>query len=272
MCGAWACLFRFYFLLTTPAPTSQLVLPTHPCPGIESADPLCTGAPAEKLWGAAYVTGVTKGFPPHGGDGQVGPITGRWATLLNAPNWRGQHQMHIHIAYFKPSTPAVKVVPLYINQTVFSTDPASPTVLTGADGTATATVFVPGTVAGTAKALASVAGYALATLDDGGGAAGLVNGTKAAVVNATGALPGVALEAKDAGFQVAPFEVAANAGAAAKPNVPYGIMVEPFAQPVKAGGVPVKGFAVSAIYYWSDYEGMDDSETTDCSSQCRPFE
>ena len=80
----------------------QLVLPTHPCTGIESTDPLCTGPPAERVWAAAAVTTARdKGF--------LNNSTRRWGALMNAPPWRGQHQQHIHVAYLEEDPPKAQV-------------------------------------------------------------------------------------------------------------------------------------------------------------------
>ena len=79
-----------------------LSLPTHPCTGIESTDPLCTGPPAERVWAAAAVTTARdKGF--------LNNSTRRWGALMNAPPWRGQHQQHIHVAYLEEDPPKAQV-------------------------------------------------------------------------------------------------------------------------------------------------------------------
>ncbi|KAF8056134.1 hypothetical protein HT031_006485 [Scenedesmus sp. PABB004] len=68
-----------------------LVLPQVPCTGIESLKPECTGKSAEIIWNNVWREARALRFDYVGG-------TPTWAIMLNAPNRRGNHQMHIHIA------------------------------------------------------------------------------------------------------------------------------------------------------------------------------
>lgn len=73
------------------------------------------------------------------------------------------------------------------------------------------------------------------------------------------------------GGKIAPFNVGAEVAAKARPNVPYGLFVEPFAQAGRRGGRDVKGFLISAVFGWSDKEGLESGGTDDCSPACAPF-
>lgn len=101
---------------------------------------------------------------------------------------------------------------------------------------------------------------------------------------------------------MAPFAVAADVAATAKPTIPYAIMVEPYKQAVSRRGPPVEGVLVSAAYHYGekkeeegeargvvvvyffcqlhtplfsfptgDHEALDSGETTACSPACDPF-
>eukprot|EP00882_Tetradesmus_deserticola_P003522 GHRQ01003727.1.p1 GENE.GHRQ01003727.1~~GHRQ01003727.1.p1 ORF type:complete len:371 (+),score=112.68 GHRQ01003727.1:1-1113(+) len=69
-----------------------LVLPKAACSGIESSSPGCTDAQGEYLWANAFSEALGVGFKFRNGAPD-------WAMMLNAPNRRGVHQMHIHIAH-----------------------------------------------------------------------------------------------------------------------------------------------------------------------------
>ena len=48
--------------------------------------------------------------------------------------------------------------------------------------------------------------------------------------------------------------------------------MEPFTQPSsRRGAPPVAGVLVSAVYYWSDKDGLVTGVTEDCSPRCVPF-
>lgn len=69
-----------------------LVMPRRACSGVESGAAGCTDETAEGLWGAAYAEATQRlNFTYSGGAPD-------WAILINPPNRRGVHQMHIHIA------------------------------------------------------------------------------------------------------------------------------------------------------------------------------
>ena len=70
------------------------------------------------------------------------------------------------------------------------------------------------------------------------------------------------------GGAIAPFTIASRAAAKAKPGVPYGIFVEPFRQKRRGRGAPIDGWLVSAVYYWSDREGLVTGATEACSAEC----
>lgn len=108
-----------------------LIMPKRPCSGVESTNPLCTGDAAEGLWGAAYAQ-ATQRLNFTYDDGAP-----TWAILINGPNRRGVHQMHIHIAGLDTTRDAPDIQKsdwlLYrlaaANQ--LSTDPKNPTFIMG---------------------------------------------------------------------------------------------------------------------------------------------
>ena len=80
-------------------------------------------------------------------------LTLKTQTLLNSPNWRGIHQLHIHVAKFKPAGTATLPAALveYLEYSSdFSVDPTDPTRLTAgsAEPPAVVTVFAPGALKG----------------------------------------------------------------------------------------------------------------------------
>lgn len=109
------------------------MLPRAPCSGIESPAPGCTDAAGELLWAAAWreATGDRLRFPAR---------EAWWALMINSPNRRGQHQLHIHIASLDTKrTPPPGGAPrerwllhrLLSPDTALSTDPSAPTRLLG---------------------------------------------------------------------------------------------------------------------------------------------
>jgi hypothetical protein len=71
--------------------------------------------------------------------------------------------------------------------------------------------------------------------------------------------------------KIQPFATAAAMANAFKPGYPYGIMLERGSQ-LNDKGKPAYGFILSLVYNFSDYEALDQSQTTDCSDGCRSFE
>jgi hypothetical protein len=110
-----------------------LVLPTAACTGIESSNPACTGSTGEKLYQSAWEEAMAHGLAP--------PTA---AVMANAPNYRSQHQLHIHVApLVAASNPIVTAL---LAEPSISADVARPTVtrVTGAEPVLVS-VLVPGT-------------------------------------------------------------------------------------------------------------------------------
>lgn len=113
------------------------IVPTRPCTGIESTDTLCTGPEGEKYWVAAYSFATEElGFEISMAQGS--PKT--WGMMINAVNWRSQHQLHIRVGSFL--TTVNEVVPMFLQVKTFSTSLDDPTVTTAGDFSVWASVFI----------------------------------------------------------------------------------------------------------------------------------
>ncbi|KAF8057288.1 hypothetical protein HT031_006096 [Scenedesmus sp. PABB004] len=114
-----------------------LVMPKAPCTGIESAAPGCTDDAGEHLWANAYYEALRLGFGRGGSDGGGAGGDDSFALMLNPPNRRGVHQLHIHVARLD-ATRAAPGVPRdawllrrLAALPALSTSPAAPTRVLG---------------------------------------------------------------------------------------------------------------------------------------------
>lgn len=76
-------------------PKHWIVMPTKACRGIDDNSNDCTGDPSHRFWADAVDLGQST----------FGAQNPKWAVMINAPDRRGQHQMHIHIAAFSTNSP-----------------------------------------------------------------------------------------------------------------------------------------------------------------------
>ncbi|WIA38875.1 hypothetical protein OEZ86_002150 [Tetradesmus obliquus] len=79
-------------------PNHYILMPTAACTGVDDKQAKCTG-PTVEYWDGA----VRHGYNSGAGDLGFGPNKD-WAVMINAPDERGQHQMHIHVALLDPTT------------------------------------------------------------------------------------------------------------------------------------------------------------------------
>uniref|UniRef100_A0A383V7W7 Uncharacterized protein n=1 Tax=Tetradesmus obliquus TaxID=3088 RepID=A0A383V7W7_TETOB len=77
-------------------PNHYILMPTTACTGVDDSNSKCTG-PTVAYWDGA----VRHGYGSSAGD--LGFGNSHWAVMINAPDERGQHQMHIHVAPLEPA-------------------------------------------------------------------------------------------------------------------------------------------------------------------------
>ncbi|KAI9004018.1 hypothetical protein DFJ74DRAFT_694387 [Hyaloraphidium curvatum] len=132
-----------------------MLVPTRPCTGIESPDPLCAGAQGEKYWGYAFDEARARGFGVPGGAHPA-----KWGILLNPKNGRSQHQAHFRFAPLKLANGTGRasniVVDRFAALAFHSTFPSRPTFTWGQRSALIASAFVT-LPSQTGSALASVA-------------------------------------------------------------------------------------------------------------------
>lgn len=202
-----------------------LVLPKAACSGIESSAPGCTDAAGEYLWANAYSEALALGFRYSHGSPD-------WAVMLNAPNRRGVHQMHIHIAHFDSSRSVAGVersnwlVRKLARAEQLSTAPSTPTRILG-EGFYDVRRFSSTPLGRPPKNWARVYAVFVPTADP----------------------------VRDLGRSIKPFQLARQLSAATgEPSHGYGLML----MPRKLG--PTPGIVIGIVWSTDDWEQLDVSE------------
>ncbi|WIA38877.1 hypothetical protein OEZ86_002152 [Tetradesmus obliquus] len=77
-------------------PQHYILMPTAACTGVDDNSAQCTGS-SVTYWEGAVRHGYLSG------PGDLGFGNSDWAVMINAPDERGQHQMHIHVAPIVPA-------------------------------------------------------------------------------------------------------------------------------------------------------------------------
>uniref|UniRef100_A0A383VAN4 Uncharacterized protein n=1 Tax=Tetradesmus obliquus TaxID=3088 RepID=A0A383VAN4_TETOB len=167
-------------------PKHYILMPTAVCTGVDDNSAQCTGAASKAFWDGA----VRHGYGSGAGD--LGFGSSDWAVMINAPDERGQHQMHIHVAPLVPATSSnilIAAKQATNMQTVLTKDP---TVITAGGHTVAAYFFKEGSTP--PKVAVDVYGTAAAIH---------IKYARLKSLNANDVAYGVALIPKPGGFVVA---------------------------------------------------------------------
>ncbi|WIA18579.1 hypothetical protein OEZ85_010020 [Tetradesmus obliquus] len=116
-------------------PKHYILMPTAACTGVDDNSAQCTGAASKAVWDGAVRHGYGNGA------GDLGFGSSDWAVMINAPDERGQHLMHIHVAPLVPATSSkilIAAKQATNMQTVLTKDP---TVITAGGHTVAAYFF-----------------------------------------------------------------------------------------------------------------------------------